>query len=66
VLDPETYDELTGYDEHLRDEGTHNDYIVEAYGDPCPRCQTLRFGGDCGPCWEPEEVAAYEAAWETK
>jgi hypothetical protein len=39
-----------GYEEHLRDEATHDDYMREAYGDPCPRHGTLRYGGDCGRC----------------
>ena len=26
------------------------DYKVEAYGDPCPKHNTLRWGGDCPDC----------------
>ena len=48
-------DELTGYEEHLRDEGTRADYVREAYGDPCPTHGTLRYGGDCPACLAQEE-----------
>lgn len=27
----------------------------ERYGDPCPSCGNLRYGGDCGNCLEFEE-----------
>lgn len=50
-------DELTGYEEHLRDEATHADYVREAYGDPCPGCGSLRYGGDCGKCYDFEGEA---------
>ena len=43
-------DDLTGYEEHLQDDATQDDYNREAYGDPCPRHGTLRYGGDCGEC----------------
>jgi hypothetical protein len=51
--------DLTGYEEHLRDQGTREDYMREAYGDPCP-CGTLRWGADCPKCYnfEAEEREA--------
>ena len=52
--------ELTGYAEHLRDEATHDDYVREAYGDPCPGCGSLRYGGDCGKCYDFEAEARDE------
>lgn len=54
--------ELTGYEEHLRDEATHADYMREAYGDACPGCGTLRYGGDCGKCYDFEAEARDEEA----
>lgn len=53
-------DQLTGYEEHLRDEGTREDYNREAYGDPCPHCGSLRYGGDCGLCLARDESAALD------
>jgi hypothetical protein len=32
-----------------------HDYKVEAYGDRCPGCGTLRWGGDCPKCYHEEE-----------
>lgn len=55
-IEPEP--ELIGYEEHLRDEGTHADYVREAYGDPCPGCGTPRYGGDCGKCYDFDAEAA--------
>lgn len=56
-------DELTGYEEHLRDTATREDYNREAYGDPCPAHKHfLRYGGDCPYC---EDEAAMEPPFDT-
>ena len=42
-------------DDPMYDLNAREDYKREAYGDPCPKHGTLRYGGDCPQC---------EAAWE--
>lgn len=44
--------DVIGFEEHVRDEATHADYMREAYGDACPSCGRLRWGGDCGNCYD--------------
>ena len=38
------------------------DYKVEAYGDRCPGCGTLRWGGDCPRCMDDDYRSAEEVA----
>lgn len=37
------------------------DYKVEAYGDRCPGCGTLRWGGDCPRCFDDADLSHGEA-----
>jgi hypothetical protein len=46
-------------EEAARDEfnATYDDKR-ERYGDPCPGCGALRYGGDCGRCMADDELDA--------
>lgn len=55
IADMEDIDAVTGYEEHVRNEASHYDYVSEAYGDPCPGCRRLRYGGNCGNCMKDED-----------
>lgn len=41
-------------------ESIYDDYRREAYGDPCPHCGELRYGGDCPSCNARDESAAID------
>ena len=49
-------DNLTGWAEHEDHEANAGyDDNRERYGDPCPRCSSLRWQGDCPKCAMQEE-----------
>ena len=51
---------LEDREEILQEFFSHHDYKREAYGDPCPCCGELRWGGDCPACSAREEAAALD------
>lgn len=52
-------------DERWNAEIERHDYNREAYGDPCPKHHTLRFGGDCMECdWQMEVFGEVATDWE--
>lgn len=51
--DPDHEAELIEWERTLPEDNSY-DYRVEAYGDRCPGCGTLRWGGDCPNCYDDE------------
>jgi hypothetical protein len=47
---------MFNYDENYDEGMTAYDAKVEAYGDRCPGCGTLRWGGDCFSCMAHDET----------
>lgn len=44
---------ITMFNEFADDDyATAYDWKVETYGDRCPGCGTLRWGGDCPKCYD--------------